>query len=80
MPNLKVLSGNQVLKILLTFGFEINSQRGSHVKMVRYSEFGKQVLTIPKHDELDKGTLKAIINQASRFINEKDLLKHFYHL
>lgn len=80
MPKLKVLSGTEVLKIFFLFGFEVSSQKGSHIKLTRNSNYGKQTLTIPNHNEIDKGTLKAILNQASRFINETDLYKHFYHL
>ena len=38
----------------------------------------KQTLTVPLHDELDKGTLKAIIRQASRYIPEEELKPYFY--
>ncbi|MDT3738440.1 MAG: type II toxin-antitoxin system HicA family toxin [Candidatus Kapabacteria bacterium] len=79
MPKLKVLSGNDVLKIFFLFGFEIKSQKGSHVKIFRNTILGKQTLTIPLHIELDKGTIKGIINQASLYINESELQKHFYH-
>lgn len=62
MPKLKVLSGNDVIKIFFLFDFEIASQKGSHIKLSRKINFGKQVITVPNHNELDKGTLKAIIN------------------
>jgi len=35
MPKLKNLSGKEVIKILLSFGFEVASQKGSHVKLRR---------------------------------------------
>jgi predicted RNA binding protein YcfA (HicA-like mRNA interferase family) len=35
MPKLRVLSGNDVLLILNSFGFEYASQRGSHGKVQR---------------------------------------------
>jgi predicted RNA binding protein YcfA (HicA-like mRNA interferase family) len=55
-PKLKVLSGQDVLKILKKFSFEVERQRGSHVKLHRISPSGdKQTLTIPLHKELDKG-------------------------
>jgi hypothetical protein len=38
----------------------------------------KQTLTIPAHAELDVGTLKAIIRQATRYIPETELRPHFY--
>jgi predicted RNA binding protein YcfA (HicA-like mRNA interferase family) len=79
MPKLRVLSGKEVVKILSKYGFEVVSQRGSHVKLRRILPEGiKQTLTVPLHDELDKGTLKAIIRQASRYIPEEDLKPHFY--
>ena len=39
----------------------------------------KQTLIVPLHDELDKGTLKAIIRQASMFIPEEELKLYFYY-
>ena len=79
MPRLKVLSGREVVKIFAKFGFKVVSQRGSHVKLRRVLPDGtKQTLTVPLLDELDKGTLKAIIRQASRFIPEDELKPYFY--
>lgn len=48
------------------------------MKLKRITETGKQTLTVPAHAELDRGTLKAIIRQASRFVPEQDLHPHFY--
>lgn len=80
MPKLKQLSGTDIIKILIAFGFEVVSQKGSHVKIKRdVSGFGKEILTIPNHQELDKGTLKAIIRQASKYIPSELLEEHFYH-
>ncbi|HEX9721963.1 MAG TPA: type II toxin-antitoxin system HicA family toxin [Candidatus Paceibacterota bacterium] len=79
MPKLKVLSGGDTVKILKEFGFDVASQKGSHVKLRRVlSDDIKQILTIPLHDELDKGTLRAIFRQASHYIPEEKLKPHFY--
>jgi predicted RNA binding protein YcfA (HicA-like mRNA interferase family) len=78
MPKLRRLAGRDVVTILQGFGFQQVSQRGSHVKLVRTRTEGRQVLTIPLHTELDSGTLRAIVRQASRFIPEQDLSPHFY--
>ena len=79
MPKLRVLSGKEVIRILSKFGFEVASQRGSHVKLRRILQDGtKQTLTVPLHEELDKGTLKAIIRQASRYVPEEELKQYFY--
>ena len=75
---LRRLSGSDVIAVFKTFGFEINSQRGSHVKLRRLTPEGKQTITIPNHSELDIGTLKAIIRQSIRYIPESELHSHFY--
>jgi len=79
MPKLKVLSGEEIIKIFLSFGFRMAAQRGSHVKLSRIQKDGtKQTLTIPKHSEMDRGTLKAIYRQALRYVPEEELKPFFY--
>ena len=79
MPKLLRLSGPDVVRILERFGFDIFSQRGSHIKLKRITDIGeKQTLTIPNHKQLDTGTCKAIFRQASRFIPADELRQHFY--
>jgi predicted RNA binding protein YcfA (HicA-like mRNA interferase family) len=78
MPRLKGLSGDDVIAILGRFGFEVHAQRGSHVKVVRTSEGHRQVLTVPKYRELDRGTLQAIYRQAYKFISADELRDSFY--
>ena len=77
-PKLRRLSGSDVISILRSFGFEVVTQRGSHVKLRRPGGEGSQVLTIPSHRELDAGTLRAIFRQACRFIAEQDLRPRFF--
>lgn len=78
-PKLRHLSGDEVLAIFRRHGFVIHSQRGSHVKLKHRVEGGQeQVLTIPKHCVLDRGTLHAIFRQACRFIPENELRREFY--
>lgn len=79
MPKLKVLSGDDVVTILNKFGFQPVSQKGSHVKVRRLAEEGPQSLTVPLHKELDKGTIKAIFNQASRYVPSQELKFYFYN-
>ena len=79
MPKLRHLSGSEVVHILEHFGFTIHAQAGSHVKLRRIGPGGeKQTLTIPRHRELDTGTLRAILRQASRYIPDQELRPHFY--
>ena len=78
-PKLKRLSGKQVIALLGRFKFDVESRKGSHVKLRRITADGqKQTLTIPAHEELDAGTLRAIIRQASRYVSEEELKAIFF--
>ena len=80
MPKLKILSGKEVVKIFLCFGFVKAAQKGSHIKLARFfSNDTKQTLTIPNHLELDKGTIKAIYNCIEKFYL-KSKLSHLIKL
>ena len=59
-------------------GFKIVGQKGSHVKIRRTIANLPQTLTIPNHKELDSGTVKAIYNQALRYVAEENLKPYFY--
>jgi predicted RNA binding protein YcfA (HicA-like mRNA interferase family) len=79
MPKLRVLSGQDVMRILGSFGFLFESKRGSHVKLRRQLPLGtRQSLTVPMHREIDRGTLLAIYRQALRFIPEDELRDSFF--
>ena len=69
MPKLRTLSGQELIQIFSDFGFQPLTPRGSHVKLRRVlASGGKQSLTIVLHNELDKGTLRAIYRQALRLM------------
>ena len=78
MPKLRVLSGEDLLRIFSQFGFEPHGQRGSHVKLRRYWQGQKQTLTVPVHREVDRGTLTTIYRQALRYLSESQLQQYFY--
>ena len=78
---LKRLSSREMLRILTGFGFELESMRGSHAKLVRTWSGGEQkrreVLVVPVHRSPRIGTVRAIYRQASRFIPEEHLKAAF---
>lgn len=79
MAKLRRLSGAEIVSILGRFGFSIHSRRGSHVKLRRVTADGTvQSLTVPAHPELDTGTCRALLRQASRFVPEEELRAYFY--
>ena len=49
-----VLTPKEMIKTLEKFGFRYVSQKGSHMKYAK----GNQIVIIPNHSEIAKGTLK----------------------
>ena len=78
-PRLRRLGGRELVRILVSLGFEVASTRGSHLKLVRLGGKGeRQVLTIPMHRDLAPGTVRAVFRQAGKYLPEGELRRHFY--
>ena len=58
MPKLPQVSGKQTIKALRKIGFVRVSQKGSHIKLQRVFQNQKQIVTIPNHKSLKRGTLR----------------------
>ena len=71
-PKPPMLSGRKLVKIFVKRGYRKVAQRGSHIK-VKNDETGSVVI-IPDHKELDRWTLKTILQQAE--ITEEEFKKH----
>jgi predicted RNA binding protein YcfA (HicA-like mRNA interferase family) len=56
------------MKALAAAGFERKRQEGSHVILRRNEPFAQVV--VPDHQELDRGTLRAIIRQAGLSVED----------
>jgi predicted RNA binding protein YcfA (HicA-like mRNA interferase family) len=56
------VSGADTIRALRRAGFERVGQRGDHVKLRHASP--RRTTIVPLHNELDVGTLKAILRQA----------------
>jgi predicted RNA binding protein YcfA (HicA-like mRNA interferase family) len=68
------LTGRAVVKALRKIGYEFDHQRSSHITL-RHTDPPHRRLTIPDHDEVAKGTLRAIVRQAGLTVDEfKQLL------
>ena len=61
-----ILKPREIIDVLEKFGFQFVSQKGSHMKFSN----GKNIVIIPNHDAVAKGTLKSILNQAGIEIDE----------
>ncbi|MFZ4813596.1 MAG: type II toxin-antitoxin system HicA family toxin [Phototrophicaceae bacterium] len=60
---LPVISGQACVRALQAAGFAVERQKGSHITLRRI-ESPHLMVVVPDHDELDRGTLRAIIHQA----------------
>lgn len=63
MAQLPVMSGQEVVKIFELLGWQFVRQSGSHMVMVKDGEMAS--LSIPKHREVAKGTLRSLIRAAN---------------
>lgn len=58
-----ILKPEAIIAVLKKQGFQIASQKGSHLKLKRYGTKTRTAI-VPMHDEVAKGTLKSILEQA----------------
>ena len=62
MTKLPAVSGKDCIRALQRVGFVVKRQEGSHIVLRRDSPFAQVV--VPDHNELDRGTLRAILRHA----------------
>jgi predicted RNA binding protein YcfA (HicA-like mRNA interferase family) len=67
MPPLPVISGAQCIAALEKLGYTRVRQKGSHVRL---NCAGRSPVTVPMHDELDRGTLRSILRTVDVTVEE----------
>jgi predicted RNA binding protein YcfA (HicA-like mRNA interferase family) len=66
------ISGQDLIKYLKVYGYEVTRQSGSHIRLTT-TKNGEHHLTIPNHSPLKIGTLSSILADiASHFNLSKD--------
>lgn len=78
MPKLRRIPGKDLLALLLKEGFTIMRQKGSHVRLVMKTANESYFVTIPLHDELDRGTEKNIVRSLERCLPDPKIKEIFY--
>ena len=68
MSKLPRISGRNCVKALEKADFHLKRREGSHMILRRDDPFAQVV--VPDHEELDRGTLRAIIRQAGLSVSE----------
>jgi predicted RNA binding protein YcfA (HicA-like mRNA interferase family) len=66
---LPVISGSDAVKAFRKAGYEFDRRRGSHI-ILRRSEPPYRRLSVPDHNELAKGTLRALVREAGLTVDE----------
>ncbi|TXT21306.1 MAG: hypothetical protein FD134_2725 [Gallionellaceae bacterium] len=69
MPKLPVLSGAEIVKVLVALGFVVMRQKGSHIVLRR----GSNGCVVPNHKEVKTGTLHGLLRQAD--INAEEFMR-----
>jgi predicted RNA binding protein YcfA (HicA-like mRNA interferase family) len=64
LGKLRVLSGEEICRILERHGFAAVRQRGSYRVMQRRVEGSTVMVPVPLHDPVRRGTLLSIIRQS----------------
>ena len=62
---LPIVSERKVIKALTKAGFQVAGRKGSHVKLKKRVDDKVLIVIVPDHEELARGTLKAILRQAN---------------
>ena len=73
------LSGEELAKLLKQYGYEINRQTGSHIRLTTSFE-GEHHITIPAHKHLKIGTPSNILGDiAAHFkIDKGELIRRLF--
>lgn len=74
MPKLPQISGRTLISALKRDGWKEVSQKGSHLKLIKYHKpLGKSIVIVPMHATLKKGTLHGILKDA--YISKEKLIE-----
>ena len=68
MGQLPNLSGQDIVKVFENLGWEFSRQSGSHMVMTKDGKMAS--LSVPKHKEVAKGTLRSLIRSANLTVDE----------
>ena len=69
-PRLPVISGDDLVRVLRKFSYEIVRQKGSHVRLRNEGNPKRLPVTVPLHRELARGTLKSILADAGLTVQD----------
>lgn len=65
------ISGKELAHLLEKYGYRIDHQTGSHMRLISVLNNIEHHITIPAHKPLKVGTLSGILNEVANYL-EKD--------
>jgi predicted RNA binding protein YcfA (HicA-like mRNA interferase family) len=68
MPSVPLLRPQEAVKAFQKFGWEVARQRGSHIILTKGGHIA--TLSIPKHPEVARGTLRSLIARVGITVEE----------
>ncbi len=68
MAELPVLTSKEVVRCFHKLGWTIDRQKGSHIIMTKKGNIA--TLSIPKHKEVARGTLRSLISRAGMTVEQ----------
>ena len=68
MAKLPRISGMKAVKAFNKSGWSVARQTGSHIIMIKNDY--KVILSVPRHKELDRGTLRKLIKSAGLTVED----------
>lgn len=72
MPHLPLLSGRELIKVLVKIGYAVARQRGSHMRLICP---GRKPVTVPDHKVIGPGLLLKILRDAELSVGEFNKLR-----
>jgi predicted RNA binding protein YcfA (HicA-like mRNA interferase family) len=68
MSKIPLLTPHEVIRAFENLGWEVARQKGSHIILVKEGHIA--TISIPKHREVARGTLKSLIRKADLSLEE----------
>ena len=68
MPPVPLLKSSEVVRTFGHFGWQVARQRGSHIILTKPGHIA--TLSVPDHEHVARGTLRALIRRADLTVNE----------
>lgn len=70
------VNADELIKLLVRYGYIVARQTGSHIRLSQKTSEGEHVITIPNHKPIKIGTLQSIVKDICKY--NKININNFY--